>query len=711
MFLKLKWFTGLWCVLFSFSVVLAETLWIYPFSAANQDTAEIGLSQEVPELLADEFEKLGKYQIFRKQSALTTVSQTAQNSKKTDGIIISGKWMALGRFIRLNTQVFDAISGVLVTEYASRLQSVDYLPGLKGEVASLAAQIHQDLMERKTPFGYPFHDADYGILYCDFRTSLNRANNDIFWRELTDSLVNLSQKQRFSQIKFKRISRNEIDSLVVSPFNNTQSLVRLLGGELNARMVLWSEVGRNQRIRFYLTHTDTLFELPAIKQAQLAPFAIARELNVINFPETNWHNRHWMFSFVVANVLFQHQKYASTLSRLQLLARNDWFPYFFYSGNSSLLNANKLRHQQAAANGALNQAAVFYRTALQVVEEPAAQSMVFNNLGVLKQLQGQADSALVCFKKSVEVAQQNDLKSARIRAYHNLANVFLIKREWEKALKTYRAGLSLVDTAKNKRAAAILLDNLGILNQRLKNENTAIENLEQSLALKQQTGSTGEIAQTYFYLGSAYQAKNKLDRALEYYLLSLDENLKLKNDLQVARMYAHIGRLHWLKGELNMALEYYLKRAELMQYLGNERKLLETDLVIAEIHWKKGELVAALDYLTRARALAEALNDSSAKAHVLDKTGDILNAQSRYDEALSAFGEAVRLFEKNRQIERMTLAMFNMGLIQVKQKNYQAGYDLMQAALAKEKAAGLSNLKKEKPFLQQLATIIEKLKP
>jgi tetratricopeptide (TPR) repeat protein len=722
MFFKTGWFTGLCLFFLVFSSTFAgqpESLWLFPFSAANGDTTQINLNQEIPNRLAQEFENLKQYRVLRKTTPFQRFSRMTQNvpgctngQPTTDALAVSGNWVSLGRSIHLNTQVSDVASGVLIAEYESRLQNEDFLADLQVEAASLAQRIHQDLIERKSPFGFPFHANDYGILYCDFRTSLNQSENDHLWRELTDSLATHIRREGLRQIKFKRICRQIIDSLLVSPSGQQNlAVARRLGSELNARMVLWSEAGANQSIRFNFANLDTLFELPAIQEAQLPPFAIARDLGVVEFPETSWSNRQNLLSFVSALLLFQQQKYQPAFGRWQQLAQQvwpDWFPVHFYAGNAALLNATSRR----AADGALKPAAEYYHASLRLSDSvPHLTTMVYNNLGVFSQLQGEPNAALDWFKKAVAVAQRDDLKLARIRAYHNLANVFLIKREWKSAEKTYRAGLSLVDTATNQRAAAILLDNLGILNQRLKNYDAAIQNFQQSLALKQQTHSPEEIAQTGYYLGSAYQSKNELDRALEYYLLSLDENLKIKNELQIARMYAHIGKLHWLKGELNMALEYYLKRAELTQYLGDESKQLETDLIIAEIHQKNGELVAALDYLTRAQALTDVLEDNPTKAHVLDKAGEILNTQSRYPEALSVFEEAVNLFEKTGQIERLTLTMFNMGLIQVKLKNYQAGYDLMQAALEKEEAAGFSNLKKEKPFMRQLATIIEELKP
>lgn len=714
---KTGWFTGLCLFFLIFSSTFAaqpESIWLFPFSAP--DTTQINLNQEITNRLAQEFEGMKQYQVRRKNIPFERFSSTNQDLPGcTDGqptlnaLAISGQWLVLGRSIQMITQVSDVASGVLIAEYESRLQSDDYPSGLAVEAASLVEQIHRDLIERKTPFGFPFHANDYGILYCDFRTAMDQSENDQLWRDLADSLVQQIDREGLPQIKFKRICRKIIDSVVHQP---NLTLARQLGTELNARLVLWSESGANQDIRLFLANPDTLFELPAIQEAQLAPFAIAQDLGTIEFPETSWSNRQHLLLFVSTLLLVQHQKYQQASDRLQFLAERvwpDWFPVHFYVGNAALLSASS---HPAGAEIKLKQAAAAYQTALKYAHSaPVLESMVLNNLGVLSQLQGETEAAQSWLKKAVAVAQHGDLKLARIRAYHNLANVFLIKREWPNAAKTYRAGLSLIDTASNPRAAAILLDNLGILDQRQKHYDAAIENFKQGLALKQRSHAGEEIAKTSYYLGSAYQSKNDWDRALEYYLLSLDENLKIKNDLQIARMYARIGKLHWLKGELNLALEYYLKRAELTRYLGDETQQLETDVIIAEIHQKKGELEASLDYLIRARALSDALSDSLTKAHVLDKAGEILNTQSRYAEALSVFEEAARLFENTNQIERMTLTLFNMGLIQVKLKNYQAGYDLMQTALKKEEAAGFSNLKKEKAFIQQLAAIIEELKP
>ena len=722
-------------------------IWLFDFETSAADSTLSSLKQQIPTLLADELSRFNQFQIARVDSTARPVNKLVFDHQKNGwknlvrihfnqsetalAVAVLGKWFVTGKFIRLSTKLVALESGSLIAEYSRNVGREDYLPNLKLELRSLAEKLNADLIDKKTPFGYPFHPKEVGILLGDFYADLNNALADSLrlemWQTVQDSINALSAREKRFHLKLKRLPRELLQIYLLSAHHSDGHQMALqIGRELNATVVLWGHLSATDQnegvsLQGHLVNTDTSFQVPKIQLAQLAPFAAARQAARVDFPAVAWSEKSLLIDFLTGSLLVREQKYSPALVKIQNLIqalhqfeppRTEKFLYF-YTGNCYFLNGQQQKNDWPQALAAWEKASGDYQKALPMKLADASsarlKALVLNNLGILNQLRGQADSAVAQLNQALQLAQAYHFNNELLRTSHNLANVYLMKRQWKEALNLYLTSAQLLEASSKKNDLAIVLDNCGILYQRLNKSNDAIIHFQRSLELKQALNQPAELAQSYAYLGSVHQEKGDLDAALDFYLKSLDLNLKQKNELQIARIYEQIGMVHRQQGNLNMALEYFLKRAQIMSYLGNDPQLIETNLVIADIYQKKNDYPAALEFLSKARDTAAMIQDQKMQAQIFDKMGEVYNAQQVYDQALLAFEQAAEILKATEQLERLALVLFNMGLVHLKRQEYQSGYDLIKEAVEIDETGGFFNLKKERQFLQELNYLIDEL--
>lgn len=709
------------------------TIWLYDFASNSDDSSRMETSSKIGALLETELQQTGQFEISRfgtnstraifkynEEKMIWEYSNHTNTAPK--GVAIVGTWTEIGQYVRLNCRLISSETGSLIADYERNVGVEGFEDNLKLEIENLAGQMTSDLLYKRTPFGYAFNTEETGILFCDFiDSSANWQNQtDLFWTELADAVEKISLEESLKNIKVKRIQQADLKTYLVSSQSEiTHETADKIAVELNAKIIVWAKVsGTDENLQIFMTQPEKEFRMPALQFAQLPPFDVARELSQIDFPTLKWDQRSSFYDFLQAELLFQNLKYSRALARwrnlkttLTEINQSEASVLLdFYLGNAYLLSG-KNNSQRSRENW--GQARQAYQNALTQLKKheiiSPEKADIYNNLGILAQMQGKADSASTWLASAVNYAQEHNYTNTTLRAYHNLANVFLLKRQWKNAQQIYQASLDILKTGENLRAQALLHDNIGMLHQRLNNKNKAQEEFEKSLSLKQELQDESGIAQSWYYLGNVSQDKKDLDKALEHYLKCLDINLKLKNELQIAKMYNEIGIVHQTQGNLNLALEYLLKRNQLLSFLGDDSKLLSNNLAIADIYQQKADYTSALEFLENAQTLAILHENQVAVAQIYDKKGDIYNSLKDYDAALEAYRNATEMMRATNQTERLALSMFNMGLIHLKKQNYQTGHDLMKEAIDLDESAGFQNLKKEKPFLNEVSMIIHEL--
>ncbi len=701
-------------------------IFIFDYQGSSIDSAQAELNHHIPDLLENHLLKNKNFIVQRVQAEDWKNFDCSRDTIKSNPLAIFGSWQEEGQFIKIFTRLIALETGGDVLKYENSIAINEFQSNINFAIPELAETISNDLQHKGTPLGYPVLPSAFGILLCDFApvqsTPLN--NSLVSFRQLfRDSLENFKKKYQLENLNFQRPEPGLLTKLHPATqqagiFNVTRSI----GQKLNAKYIFSLYIKPNAKnvteFPVYFQVLDTLLLIPELVFDREISFLPSENLDQISWAKNNWQKSELTWKFLKANLLLQNKKYEPAFNEFLAFKRQSTklppevskIALNFYLATARLLPL-------LASKGAQNDNSVkfwneltkFYQKALFNSEKSGANLVsisILNNLGILKQMQGKNDSAFVCFQKARQKAQTDALKAERLRINHNLMVIWQIRKNWTKAMELLNENAKLLTDSTDRRNLAIIEDYRGYFSEKAGNFPAAIEYLQNAVKIKKSFDDQRLLANSYVFLSRFYQAAAELDSAVNYAYLELEIRQNDKVDAQLGHIYERIGNLQRLKGNQNLALENYYKQLEFLQSPGNEQTMIQVHLKIAEIQQGKGNSAASIESLEKARLLAKKERNPALIARILDRMGDIYDSRSQFDAALNAYQQARELFEITNQVDRQALATFNIGMIQVKKRNYRQGYEMMQQAMTIEKTAGFSNLNKYQELIEKVREMI-----
>ncbi|HEU0135890.1 MAG TPA: tetratricopeptide repeat protein [Flavobacterium sp.] len=164
---------------------------------------------------------------------------------------------------------------------------------------------------------------------------------------------------------------------------------------------------------------------------------------------------------------------------------------------------------------------------------------IYNNYGVLKEMQNELDSALYFYKKGLAIKQAvNDTHGIPF-SLNNIAGVYLLKKQFRDAENIY----------------------------------------EIALAMRQKQNDGIGIAENYTYAGDLHLAKKDYQQALKFYNQALQQAQKYNYIDLMRNSYQHIASIYELLGNDKEAFENYKKFTQYKDSLVSS----ETNSKIAEL--------------------------------------------------------------------------------------------------------------------------------
>jgi tetratricopeptide (TPR) repeat protein len=269
-----------------------------------------------------------------------------------------------------------------------------------------------------------------------------------------------------------------------------------------------------------------------------------------------------------------------------------------------------------------------------------------------------------------------------------MANALLWLKEYERLQKVIKQGEDLLKdiprefTADYKQREAYIAWIKGRFYIDLRDADLALENLEHSLTLREEYGTTQDIiislggmsrififfkvdydraiellergkvlseeiddkwclAQYFYFMGIIYKVKGELEHSLTLFNEGMTIFNELNNKLMVATMLSNMGEVYNHRGELELALECLEQALALRYEKGNLRDITTTFDFLIQILIDKGDVEQAQEYLQRYKQLKNQLKDKEIdtvyllnKALILKKSSRIRN-RAKAEEILS----------------------------------------------------------------------------
>ena len=214
-----------------------------------------------------------------------------------------------------------------------------------------------------------------------------------------------------------------------------------------------------------------------------------------------------------------------------------------------------------------------YMTLLKQTTKDDDKASIYNQLGYLKDEQGQYKEAIAFYEKCLEIKQktlpENHLSLAT--CYNNIGGVYKNIGDYSKALEYYHKDRAILEKSlpKNHPDLATSCHNIGGIYKAMGEYSKALEYYQKDLEIMKKTlpENHPDLAIGYNDIGILYRHMNEYDKALEQYkkALKIREMSLPENHPDFAQSYSSIGLLLSNKGNNEEALENYKKALEIQK--------------------------------------------------------------------------------------------------------------------------------------------------
>lgn len=267
-------------------------------------------------------------------------------------------------------------------------------------------------------------------------------------------------------------------------------------------------------------------------------------------------------------------------------------------------------------------------------------AMVSGDLGIIYHSTGMISKALEYFNKSMEISRKLSYQKGVTAACINLGVLYMDKGSFVAARKLFSESLSICREVNSKLYECINLTNLGDIAYELGYFELSNDYYELSLKLAMEINAPVEegvnrigLARVYLKTGRESGTNAVLDAACKIFI-DTDEVMYL------ADYYTYKGLLEQNTGNKDLALEYYDKAITISEECRNDNKKLKASRYKGNLFIQTDRCEEASSLFSEAAAAAEKLDSDYEAAKCWFGCYNALNAQGKYEEALSGLERA-----------------------------------------------------------------------
>ncbi len=261
-------------------------------------------------------------------------------------------------------------------------------------------------------------------------------------------------------------------------------------------------------------------------------------------------------------------------------------------------------------------------------------SLSINLLG-----QGNEDSLL-------QIVRENKNDNSTFRTFKKLGELNE-KSNSKKAIYYYRQALAFPFHMEYSKEFVQTYNSLGDLYHIAGKYDSSQFAHQQALAIALKFNYENEIAETHQGIALNFIWQSKLDSARDNLLQSLSIWVRLGDSLKQAGVYLNLGNVFLDEANYTEALNQYIKAEKIYEGpLKDVNGLSKALCNIGNIETILGNYGQAADYTQRAMQLSAEAGNELSVAYCHRLMGRILRKQASYDKAMSAYREAIKIYQR-----------------------------------------------------------------
>lgn len=217
--------------------------------------------------------------------------------------------------------------------------------------------------------------------------------------------------------------------------------------------------------------------------------------------------------------------------------------------------------------------------------------------------------ALDCFTRNLRSARSLKNDDAMIKAYFNMARVYLRMNGFLKSLTYNLKAFQLSEKNNDKLMMSRILPNLGICYRNLNRIDEAFEVYERSLKMAKETGDKKMIATVYGNLSVLYLKNEDFKKYMECLRKQMLLNFELHDKIGMAYALAGFGNYHSFLGKNHEAVVAYNKSAEIASDLSLKILQINSFYNLASLYFKMEKMTEAHEYIEKSEKTASEIGN------------------------------------------------------------------------------------------------------
>jgi len=276
---------------------------------------------------------------------------------------------------------------------------------------------------------------------------------------------------------------------------------------------------------------------------------------------------------------------------------------------------------------------------------------VFHFMGKNYDYRGEIDSAILFYKKSLEIREKYNEQLNSAQLHTNLGFQLWSLGRFMDALNYFQKGLKIREQNKNDELIANSNNAIGSTYFKLGNFSKAMEYIKKSMLYREKSNdSLGKVI-SWNNIGAIYQKLGFYENAERYFKLSNDWADKTKYKFGKAYSLYNFGLLNLDKNKLKKSF-YYFNESFLIaktMYSQNIRTMILNYQGL--IYEKNKDFSRAEDYYRRGLSIAQKSKDRFSESVLYQSLSRIFLAQNQFDKAKEILDKGHKFAEENKVIE------------------------------------------------------------
>lgn len=306
------------------------------------------------------------------------------------------------------------------------------------------------------------------------------------------------------------------------------------------------------------------------------------------------------------------------------------------------------------------------------------------NLSIASKYLGETTASIAYLNQGLKLDHQHGLDTQFATKANSLGVALKNSGKYDSSLYWHQRALKVRTDLKDSAGMSASFNNIGVTLKYLSFHETALENFQRSLAIKEKLGMVDKATSTRRNVANLFGSLQRFTSAKRHLGENLNYFVNTKDTLNIADSYLGLGTLMLEEARFQteqtkqvryQSNEFSLRTSE----IGLEKQKLDTVRVLAELSKKLfSEVGSTYDLAFSAQLL-----------------GTVLMNEGQYVDASREFIKSLEVFEDYGDALNISTAILNLGILELKRKNYSQARKYLFESYHKAQEIGNLTLKSE----------------